>query len=59
VSSISYEQSICEYEDFVMNTLQENQREIILSIKAPVTLTFDLVTPTLIGVIYLLWPINM
>jgi hypothetical protein len=38
-----------KYENFVMTTFQD---KTILTYKAHVTLTFDLVTPKSIGVIY-------
>jgi hypothetical protein len=40
-----------KYDDFVINTFQDNQQKIFV-IMAPVTLTFDLVTPELKRVIY-------
>jgi hypothetical protein len=54
-----------KYEDFVINSFQDNQWKpcglqtaklidqptLAMTLKAPVTLTFDLVTPKSIGVI--------
>jgi hypothetical protein len=41
-----------KYEHFVINSNHDKKAEIILPFKAPVTLTFDLVTQKSIGVIY-------
>jgi hypothetical protein len=40
-----------KYEDFVINSFQDNKRKNILTFKANVTLTFELVNLELLGFI--------